>query len=119
MDDQAVVRQVAGKMLRQAGYDVCLVANGETAITAYRETLDCGQPFDAVILDLTVFGGMGGRDAAAALLAIDPNAKLLVSSGYSEDGVMSDYANHGFKAVLPKPYNSFQLINALAQVIDT
>lgn len=119
MDDQAMVRQVVGRMLRQAGYDVCLVSNGETAISSYREAMHCGQPFDAAILDLTVFGGMGGRDAAAALLAMDPNANLVVSSGYSEDGVMSDYAKHGFKAVLPKPYNSFQLVSALAQLIDT
>jgi CheY-like chemotaxis protein len=78
-----------------------------------------GQRFEAVILDLTVFGGMGGRDAAAALLAMDPDARLVVSSGYSEDGVMSDYAKHGFKAVLPKPYDSSQLNAALAQLLGS
>jgi CheY-like chemotaxis protein len=105
-------------MLRKAGYDVYLAATGQEAIASYRDAMSRGQRFDAVILDLTVFGGMGGRDAAAALLAMDPNARLVVSSGYSEDGAMSDYAKHGFKAVLPKPYDSSQLTAALAQVLD-
>ncbi len=117
MDDQAVVRNVAERALRRAGCDVWLVATGEEAIAAYREAMEHGRRFDAVVLDLTVPGGMGGREAAAKLLAIDPKAKIIVSSGYSDDGVMSDHERHGFLAVLPKPYNASQLVDTVARLL--
>jgi PAS domain S-box-containing protein len=119
MDDQAVIRQVAGRALRRAGYETCLVANGEDAILAYREALQRGERFDVTILDLTVSDGMGGRETAAALLAIDPTASLIVSSGYSEDGVMSEHTKHGFMSVLPKPYGAFQLVDAVAALVKS
>jgi len=119
MDDQAVIRQVAGRALRRAGYETCLVANGEDAIVAYREALQRGERFDVTILDLTVSDGMGGRETAAALLAIDPTASLIVSSGYSEDGVMSEHTKHGFRSVLPKPYGAFQLVDAVAALVKS
>ena len=117
MDDQAVVRHVADRALRAVGYEVKLVENGPEAIAAYREASAAGRHFDAVILDLTVPGGMGGREVAAAILALDPDAKIMVSSGYSEDAVMSDFRSHGFRAVLPKPYDADQLRLAVARLL--
>jgi PAS domain S-box-containing protein len=117
MDDQAVVRHVAERALREAGYDTCLVGNGDEAIAAYRRAVERRCPFAAVILDLTVPGGMGGREVAHEILALDPGAKLIVSSGYSEDAVMSDHRRHGFCAVLPKPYGAEQLRAAVARVL--
>jgi PAS domain S-box-containing protein len=118
MDDQAMVRHVAERALRGVGCEICLAVNGDEAIAAYRDAFDRGRPFAAVILDLTVPGGKGGCEAAAAILAIDPRAKLIVSSGYSEDAVMSDYRSHGFRAVLPKPYSAEQLRTVVARLLD-
>jgi DNA-binding NarL/FixJ family response regulator len=70
-----------------------------------------------VVLDLTIRGGIGGREAAERILAIDPSARLLVSSGYSEDSVMADFRRHGFAGALPKPYNAQQLCDAVQATI--
>jgi PAS domain S-box-containing protein len=118
MDDQDVVRRFADRALRLAGYDVATVENGAEAVAAYRAAKDGGARFDVVILDLTVPGGMGGREAAAGILGLDPDARLIVSSGYSEDAVMSDHTKYGFRSVLPKPYGVKQLTNAVAQLLQ-
>jgi len=117
MDDQPAVRFVADRALRAGGYQTFLAVDGSEAVTVYREALAEHRPFDVVILDLTVPGGMGGREAAAAILALEPGAKLIVSSGYSDDAVMSDYRSHGFSAVLPKPFDAEQLRATVAQVL--
>jgi PAS domain S-box-containing protein len=117
MDDQDVVRKVAERILAQAGYTTHAVANGSEAAAAYREAWNSNARFDAAILDLTVPGAMGGREAAALILAVDPKAKLVVSSGYSDEAVMSEYAQHGFRAVLPKPYNATQLLSTVASLL--
>jgi PAS domain S-box-containing protein len=119
MDDQAIIRTVAERILAKAGYRAHVVTNGEEAIDAYREAMEIGEPFEAAVLDLTVPGAMGGREAAVGILAIDPDAKLIVSSGYSDEAVMSEYAEHGFLAVLPKPYNTSQLLATVAKVLHT
>ncbi len=113
MDDEAIVRQVSARTLQLAGYDVELSSNGRDAVEAYQRALSQHKRFDAVVLDLTVPGGMGGREAATQILAIDPSARLMVSSGYSEDSVMSEYRKHGFSAVLPKPYSARELCAAV------
>jgi nitrogen-specific signal transduction histidine kinase/CheY-like chemotaxis protein len=118
MDDQAIVRKVAERILAQSGYATRGVANGDEAIVAYREAAESGQRFDLAILDLTVPGAMGGRDAARGILAMDPKARMIVSSGYSEDALMADFAQHGFQAVLPKPYNATQLLAAVTKVLQ-
>jgi PAS domain S-box-containing protein len=117
MDDQAIVRNLAEHILAHAGHSTCAVANGDEAIVAYREAMARGQRFDVAILDLTVPGAMGGREAARGILAIDPAAQMVVSSGYSDDAVMSDYAQHGFRAVLPKPYTATQLLATMAKLL--
>ncbi len=104
MDDEEVVRTVASHMLEGLGYDVDLAENGEEAIERYSDAMDKRRPFDAVILDLTVRGGMGGRETIKKMLEIDPEVRAVVSSGYSADAVAADYSHYGFRAVLTKPY---------------
>jgi PAS domain S-box-containing protein len=113
MDDEAMVVRLAEKILQNAGYQTHGAANGATAVAAYREAFERGHRFDVVILDLTVPGGMGGREAAERILAIDPGARLMVSSGYSEDALMAEFRRHGFCAVLPKPYSAQQLCDTV------
>jgi CheY-like chemotaxis protein len=90
-------------MLRHLGYTATTCTTGEEAIEQYRTAKESGAPYFTVIMDLTVFGGMGGKNAAAQILLIDPNAKLIVSSGYSDDSVMANQRSYGFRALLPKP----------------
>jgi PAS domain S-box-containing protein len=118
MDDDAMVVRIAERVLKNAGCQTQGTPNGDAAVEAYRTALRQGQRFDVVILDLTVPGGMGGREAAKQILAIDPRARLMVSSGYSEDSLMSEFRNHGFCAVLPKPYNAKQLCEAVQAVLQ-
>ena len=117
MDDEAAVLRLAERALRDAGYATKVVSNGSDAVEVYRMLFADGQRFDAVVLDLTVRGGMGGKEAAEHILAIDPAAHLMVSSGYSEDSVMAEYRRHGFSAVLPKPYTAQQLCEAVQGMI--
>ncbi len=118
MDDDAMVVRVAERVLRNAGFRTHGTANGKDAVTAYRAALSQGQRFDLVILDLTVPGGMGGREAAERILALDATARLMVSSGYSEDSLMAEFRSHGFCAVLPKPYNAKQLCEAVQAALQ-
>jgi PAS domain S-box-containing protein len=118
MDDEAMVVRVAEKVLQNAGYLTQGAANGDAALQAYRDAFSRGQRFHLVILDLTVPGGMGGREAAEKILAIDPGARLMVSSGYSDDALMAEFWRYGFRAVLPKPYNAMQLCDAVQAVLQ-
>src|SRR5271157_5377256 len=118
MDDEEMIREVAGEIVRQLGYDVSLAKDGMEAVEIYKSALREGRRFDAVILDLTVAGGMGGTETLVKLSKIDPDVKAIVSSGYYGDSIMSDYAAHGFKAVLPKPYDIKGLSQVLAMVIS-
>lgn len=104
MDDEDYVRDVAAGMLEALGHDADLAVNGEEAVALYERAMSSGRRYDLVILDLTVPGGMGGRDAAGKILAMDENAVLVVSSGYSTDPVMADHLSSGFSGVLSKPY---------------
>jgi len=118
MDDENIVRKVSAKMLECLGYDVTVCSNGEQAVDAYRRRHQEGFPFVAAIMDLTVIGGMGGKEAAGHILAIDPDAQLVVSSGYYDDPVLSDYRQHGFCAILPKPYKSSDLEKLMSSIDD-
>jgi two-component system, cell cycle sensor histidine kinase and response regulator CckA len=115
MDDEEIIRKLAASMLKRLGYKVTTCANGDEAIVLYRNAKMSGNPYLAVIMDLTIFGGMGGKDAAEQILLIDPHARLIVSSGYSDDPVMADYKCFGFHLSLPKPYK----LSDLTEVLNT
>ncbi|HEY83332.1 MAG TPA: PAS domain S-box protein [Dehalococcoidia bacterium] len=117
MDDEEMVREMLSEMLRAAGYEVELVADGSEAIARYAEAKESGRPFDAVILDLTVPGAMGGKEAIKKLLEIDPDVKAIVSSGYSTDPIMADFKKYGFSAVVTKPYSAGELEKTLHSLL--
>jgi PAS domain S-box-containing protein len=116
MDDEALIRNLATQLLQHLGYGVTSCANGEEAVTLYGAAMRSGAPFLAAIIDLTIPGGMGGKEAAQRILAIDPAARLIVSSGYSSDPVMADFVNHGFCAAMAKPYRVADLARAMIGV---
>lgn len=104
MDDDAMILRVLGRILRKLGYESETAPNGRAALVAYKEAKAAGRPFDLVIMDLTIPGGMGGRESIEKLHEIDADAKAVVSSGYSNDSVFSDYDSHGFIGALSKPF---------------
>ncbi len=118
MDDEAMIQRLLQQMLQQIGYEVELANNGEEAIGLYRRARAAGRPFDAVILDLTVPEAMGGKEAVGKLREIDANAKVIVSSGYSVDPVMSNYEEYGFCGVVEKPYSLKMLSEALEEILN-
>ncbi len=118
MDDDDMIREMLRRMLHLLGYEAELAGEGAEAVNKYREAMEKKTSFDAVIMDLTVPGGMGGKEATAKLLEMDPGAKAIVSSGYTVDGLMADYRQHGFRAVITKPYTIEQLDKVLRSVIE-
>jgi PAS domain S-box-containing protein len=119
MDDEDMIRELAGEFITELGYDVALAKDGTEALEIYKSALEEGRCFDAVILDLTVPGGMGGTETISKLREIDPDVKAIVSSGYYGDSIMSDYVAHGFREVLPKPYDMERLSQVLALVTSS
>lgn len=117
MDDDELVRTVLGRMLLQCGYDSDMAENGEEAIRLYKEALKAGKPYSAVIIDLAVKGGLGGKETIEELLKIDPSVKAIVSSGYSDDPILSDYKKYGFLGALAKPFEASDLGVVLSRVI--
>ncbi|VAW39769.1 hypothetical protein MNBD_DELTA04-1187 [hydrothermal vent metagenome] len=117
MDDERIVRDVAAEMLDFLGYTNSSAEHGEQAITLYRAAMSNGKPFDAVLMDLTIPGGMGGQETMARLLEIDPQATGIVSSGYANDPIMANFTDYGFSAVIPKPYEMDELRTTLAQAL--
>jgi signal transduction histidine kinase/CheY-like chemotaxis protein len=118
MDDEAMIRDVALEMLSIKGFEVHCARDGYEAIELYRQAMEQGCRFDAIIMDLTIPGSMGGKETVAELLKMDPTVKAIVSSGYSHDPIMSQYESHGFAGVVTKPYKIENLVNALATVIN-
>ncbi len=119
MDDEEVVLDVAEDALTHLGYEATLVATGDKAVETYQEAMQTGDGFDAVILDLTVRGGMGGEEAIRELLRIDPSVRAIVSSGYSHDPIMANYREYGFADILSKPYKVDNLAQVLARVLNS
>ena len=117
MDDEEMVREVLGEMLRYLGYEVAFAQDGAEAVRMYRRSLEEGRPFDCVILDLTVPGGMGGREALRRLRRIDPKVRAIVSSGYSQDPVVAQHRRYGFQGVVVKPFDLRQLSQVLHEVM--
>lgn len=116
MDDEAVIRDLAAQVLQHLGYRTVGCANGEDAVALYCTALKSDTPFQAVIVDLTIPGGMGGKETAQRILTIDPAARLIVSSGYSNDPIMAVFGNYGFCAALAKPYRVSELAQVMTEV---
>ena len=114
MDDDPVILDLAGELLAELGHTGEFATHGREAIEKYVAAKQSGNPFDVVILDLTIRGGMGGAETIRKLLTIDPAVKAVVSSGYSDDTVAADHQKEGFKAFLKKPYD----IDALREVLN-
>ncbi len=118
MDDEQIVRDLAREMLSRIGYEVKAARSSDESIELYKRAKERGCPFDAVIMDLTVPGEMGGRKAIRKLIEIDPVVKVIVSSGYSNDPIMSDFRNYGFCSAIAKPYKIKELSRILHEVIN-
>ena len=117
MDDEPLIRQTAGAILRHLGYDVRLVSDGVEAVEEYSAALRAGRSFSLVILDLTIPGGMGGAQTLEELQKLDPSVKAIVSSGYSKDAVLSNFRAHGYRGMVSKPYDAEGLARAVARVL--
>ena len=117
MDDEEMIRNVLRQLLESLGYTVECVQDGTEAVAVYQRAQAAGQPFDVVILDYTIPGGMGGLETLAHLRAIDPQVTALISSGYANNPVMADWAYYGFSGVVAKPYIIAQLQEALHHVL--
>jgi two-component system cell cycle sensor histidine kinase/response regulator CckA len=117
MVDEEVIRLLINELLTSTGYEVELSKDGVEAVELYRKAMESGQPFDAVILDLTVPGGMGGRETMKKLLEMDSEVKVIVSSGYSTAPIMSEYKKYGFSAVVTKPYTVSNMEKTLHDVL--
>ena len=113
MDDELTVRDVCGRMLRSLGHQVAFAIDGEQALELYAHALAKKHPFDLVIMDLTVPGAMGGKEATRRLIELDSDVRVVVSSGYSNDPIMAEPAKHGFCGVLRKPYTKEDLVEMI------
>jgi two-component system, cell cycle sensor histidine kinase and response regulator CckA len=118
MDDEEIVRQTLGKLLGYLGYEVTFARDGDEAIEQFIQARELGQTIDAMILDLTIPGAMGGKKAIENLLRIDPQVKAIVSSGYSDDPIMANFGEYGFSGVIAKPYRVAELSKVLQRVLD-
>jgi len=118
MDDEEPVRSAVKEMLSYLGYEAELAVDGDEAITMFKDAIATGSPYVAVILDLTIPGGMGGSETVKHLQEIDPAVKAIVSSGYSNDPIMADYKKYGFSSIIIKPYRMSDLEDALKKTIS-
>ena len=118
LDDEAEVRDVCRGLLESLGFRYAGAETGEDALRAYAAAVAAGDPFDVVIMDLTVPGAMGGKEAVRRLLAEDPRARVIGASGYSRDPVLANHRQYGFIAALRKPFDREALRAVLGAVMD-
>jgi len=119
MDDDDAVRSTLCAMLEAVGFVVDATHEGGAAIDCYAESLRDGKSIHLVILDLTVRGGLGGRETMRRLLAVDPDVRAIVASGYSDDPVMANHRDHGFRAAIPKPFTRSELLAVVDEVLES
>lgn len=105
MDDEDMVGEIACQMFEYLGFEAIRVADGVDAVSEYKKHQDDGEAFTAVIMDLTIPGGMGGKEAVSEILRIDREAKVFVSSGYSTDPIMVNFQDYGFRGGIAKPFD--------------
>jgi CheY-like chemotaxis protein len=117
MDDEETIRKMATLLLKQLGFETECAVEGAEAVEKYRAARASGNPFTLVIMDLTVPGGFGGREAIGLLRQIDPQVRAIVSSGYSSDPVLANYRAHGFCSVVAKPYQLDDFVHAIREAL--
>ncbi len=117
MDDDELVSKTVGEMIKYLGYDVTTTTDGIETIEIYKKTFNDGCPFDIVILDMTIPGSIGGEEVGNALIELNPDVKCIISSGYSNNPIMLDYENYGFKGVMRKPYTLEELADELNRIM--
>jgi len=118
MDDDVSICKICSLLLTRLGYEVDTVAEGEAALVLYKQAMEAGAPYVAVILDLTVKAGIGGLETVEKLKAMDPNVHAIMASGSSVDNMISSYRNYGFKDILPKPFR-FQDVTDCMQRLNS
>lgn len=114
MDDEQIILDVTREVLAFLGYEVMFAQDGQSALDLYRQEMQGGAPFDVVILDLSIPEGMGGKEAIQKFREMDPNVKAIVSSGYSNDPLVTNYNQYGFSGKLTKPYK----INDMKEILE-
>jgi PAS domain S-box-containing protein len=117
LEDEKSVRDILVHILRKLGYKVTTVSGGDEAIKLYKKAKNSDKPYDVVIMDLTIPGGMGGKEAVEKLLEIDPGVKAIASSGYSAGAVMADFRKYGFSGFVAKPYKIQELSKVIRELI--
>ena len=117
MDDEEQIRDMAGQFLRHIGYNVEFARDGAEAIALFKKGASAGVPYDLVVLDLAVPGGMGGREALHGILAINPKVKAIVSNGYVDETMIQEYEGYGFSGFVAKPYSFEQLQKVIKDVL--
>lgn len=118
VEDEEQLRKIMRDILSRLGYEVVVADEAESGINRFKEALDQANPFDLAIIDLTLPGGMGGKDLLLYLQEIDPGIKAIITSGYSNDPVMADFKKYGFKGSLVKPYRLADLDRIVKQVLN-
>jgi len=119
MDDEEMIRNLVHKMLSRRGFEVVSAEDGEKAIQLYQEATENGRPIDLIIMDLTIPGGMGGKEAIKEIHKIDPEAKVIVSSGYSNDSVMANFGEYGFCGAMVKPFQIRELMEIVGKAVSS
>jgi CheY-like chemotaxis protein len=119
MDDEAAIRDLTSQLLSTLGYEVTAVPDGMEAVKVYERALRRGENFQAVILDATIRGGMGGLATIERLRSVDPNVNAIICSGYSDEAALSQFLAYGFRSALPKPFTRRELADALQRAFET
>jgi CheY-like chemotaxis protein len=118
MDDEEMIRSLFEKTLSRIGYEVVSAKDGDEAVVLYKKAEEAGTPIDLIIMDLTIPGGVGGKDAVKKIHEINPAAKVIVSSGYSNDPVMADFNKYGFCGTMVKPFLMRELEDVVAKAVS-
>jgi two-component system, cell cycle sensor histidine kinase and response regulator CckA len=118
MDDEAAIRDLTSELLATLGYEVTTVPDGVEALRTYEDAMRSGENFQAVILDATIRGGMGGVATIERLRDFDPNVNAIICSGYSDEAALSEFLTYGFRAALPKPFTRHELANVLQRTFE-